>query len=99
MPTGTASRSRMGPCSMLKLEVGVDGAAAHRRFALVADALELGAELFAVVVAQGEDPVHVEHPREGAGGDHGRGEPRALLVGPAHELEGPLGAHTAVVQG
>ncbi len=86
------------PLLDVQLEVGVDRAAAHRGLAVVADALELAAELLAVVVAQGEHPVHVEDAREGARGHHRRREARALLVGPAHQLERALGAHAPVVQ-
>src|SRR4030095_4641171 len=72
--------------------------AAARGLAVVADALELGAEALAVVVAQGEHPVQVEHARERAGGHHGRREARALLVAPAHELERALGAEALIVE-
>ena len=51
------------PLLDVQLEVGVDAPPADRGLAVVADALELGAEDLAVVVAQGEHPVDVEDAR------------------------------------
>src|SRR5262249_46057959 len=46
-----------------------------------------------------EHPIEVEHTREGARGHPGRGESRAFLVRPAHELEWTLRAQAPIVEG
>jgi hypothetical protein len=82
----------------VELEVGVQGAPAHRLLALVADALQLTAERHAVVVAEAENPVDVVDAGKGARGHHGGRKARALLVGPADDLERTPGVDAVVIE-
>ena len=63
--------------------------------AVVADALQLAAETLPSS-SRVPAPIDLEDAREGAGGHHGRVK-RALLVGPADQLQRPLRLHALIV--
>ena len=65
--------------------------------AAIADRVERRAEGRAGAVRAGVRPVALEHPGEHAGGDHGRREARALLVGPVHHLDRRVGLVAGLV--
>jgi hypothetical protein len=72
-------------------------AAAFR--AEIADPRQLLAQGLAVGVLAGQRIVALEQAGEDAGGHHGRGEARALLVGPDRHLQRSLCCDVVVVQG
>lgn len=80
----------------MKLKVDVERAPADGREAALADPLQHVAEGQAIVIGQRVQPVERLHAREDAGGGHGRGEARALLVRPSDHLDRSAGCDAGV---
>ena len=86
------------PLLDVQLEEGLHLARADRFFALPADALEFVAEALAGLVLAVVGPVLLVHAGKDARGEHGRGEARALLVGPVGDHDRMLRPDAEVVQ-
>ena len=95
---GLAALLQIRPLLDVRLEIGVHGFADLRR-ALVADAGEFIADASAIRVLDGVGLRERERTREHARRDHGRRKPRALLVGPRHDLDCALGLQPQIVHG